>query len=445
MRHRYRGWVPTVTGRLSFSHFGNNELHDTRDANRSDRAKRYLLVFQRRDTSDIFLPFRRHLGQLLFKLSGDLIFVCLAETKDRKDDRQAFLTGTLFMVTRERWRADVREPMRKARNFLRAYRYDGDGQSIETYFAQTLQTAAQICSRNCCFQASFCLHRNGTVDITLQNPMELAPDAPPLPDTQGRADHVRHILAAQLFFFLKDIGHRHKHHDNKTDTIVDLYDLDVDNEISWRLSTLYSMYRRIISNKRGYNVGSQFKSLGLLAYAKAFKYVCLEELPRPVLSRLPTFYDDTLEESIRASELSMGHRAEASRQISETVRNVLISGFGILLSLIGILSLAKTDMTDAIPSEWLVSAAKILIESPFYALAVTFSIWFFLRTAYLGRIKARRASSCARRPISSSAFQKVGRCGHIWSSRSNSGHCALSHFLLATSRNAKIHMEISCW
>lgn len=379
--------MPTVTGRLSFSHFGNNEFHNTRDANRSDRSKRYLLVFQRRDRSDIFLPFKRRLGEFLFKLSGDLIFICLAETRDEGGDKQAILYGKIFMITINRWRQYVREPMRQARKYLRSYKYDAEGQSIEVYFAPMLHRVSQICSNNCCFQGSFSLHRNGVADVSIEDVMQVAPDAPPLPEASGHSDHIRHILAAQLFFFLKDIGHRHKHHDAKTDTIVDLYDLDTDSELDWRLSTLYSMYRRIISNKRGYNISSQFKSLGLLAYAKAFKYICLEELPKPIVSKLPTFYDDALEESIRASELSLNYQVDTDRQIRETVRNVLISAFGTLLSLIGILALAKIDLYGATPSPWLVSAAKFLIEKPFHALAVTFGFWLFLRTVYTGRIK----------------------------------------------------------
>lgn len=97
--------------------------------------------------------------------------------------------------------------------------------------------------KHCWFQADFTLLRDGTATLAVDDEMEIAPDAPALPDDPDEKRHMKHILAAQLFYFLKDIGHRHKHHKNRTDTIVDVYEIEENNDLDWRLGTLYSLYR----------------------------------------------------------------------------------------------------------------------------------------------------------------------------------------------------------
>lgn len=362
---RYRGWIPTVTGRLSFTHFGNCGSPQTRDVNRADPHKRYLLVYQTRNTSDILLPFRKHLGEMLLQLRGELQFVCIAETKDLHPDRQTLLVGSIYIIDRKNiWPRSVRATIVRVRDKLRDYTYTADSPSIEEYFAETVQEGNTICSENCFFQAVFSLHRNGVVDITVNSSMETAQTSPQLPKLPAHRKHVEHILAAQLFFFLKDIGHRHQHHDSRTDTIVDLYNIsDAGNDLTWRLSTLYSIYRRIISNKRTQSVNAYFSSLGLLAYAKAFKHICKEQLPRQLHHRLPPFYDEALEESVRASELDMEYRSNTRQERSEKRRNINIAAFGLTLAVLGLLSLTGLKI-DAPPHPLLVKLARLCVSEP---------------------------------------------------------------------------------
>jgi hypothetical protein len=51
-----------------------------------------------------------------------------------------------------------------------------------------------------------------------------------------RGGHIEHILTAQLFFFLRDIGHRHQHHDPNTDTVVDLWKDNPNDPFDWNQS-----------------------------------------------------------------------------------------------------------------------------------------------------------------------------------------------------------------
>jgi hypothetical protein len=274
------------------------------------------------------------------------------------------------------WPLHVKESIRRVRDHLQAYHYTADSPSIEDYFAPTADEVKRLCSRNCLFQSTFTLHRNGVVDIAVNSEMEVSQDAPSLPKSSAHRRHVEHILAAQLFFFLKDIGHRHQHHNARTDTIVDLYNVsDEGNDLTWRLGTLYSIYRRIISNKRTRNVNAYFSSLGLLAYAKAFKHVCKEQLPPWLHHRLPTFYDDALEESVRASELDMEYRSTAHQERSDIRRNINFAAFGIVFSLLGLLSLTGAKI-NARPHDFLISLAEFCVSQPLIVASAIFTSIF---------------------------------------------------------------------
>lgn len=391
--------MPTVTGRLSFSHFGSCDAYNTRDVNRADPAKRYLLVYQTRNTSDILLPFRRHLGELLFSLRGEMQFVCIAETKDLPPDKQTLLAGRMFILDHgEKWRDFVRQPIRQARDKLQAYNFTADAPSIEAYFHPSADEVTRICSENCYFQGRFSLHRNGVVDIVVDSEAERSKNAPRLPDEPTHQRHVRHILAAQLFFFLKDIGHRHQHHNARTDTIVDLYDVGTEgNDLNWRLSTLYSIYRRIISNRRMLSVNAHFSSLGLLAYAKSFRRVCIEQLPSWLHGRLPIFYDEALEESVRASELDMAHRTRLRHEKSEARRNANIFVFGFLFSILGLLSLTNTRLSVS-PDRWLIYIAEAFVAKPLVSITLVMVFVYLTGINYAGYFQPEH------RQISRTAF-----------------------------------------
>ncbi|MCF8470311.1 MAG: peptidoglycan-binding protein [Parvibaculum sp.] len=303
--------------------------------------------------------------------------MCVAETMDAPPDRQTLLVGQMFILDRKNiWPQRVREHVRQARDQLQAYQYTADSPSIEDHFGSSTEEVKRVCSINCYFQASFSLHRSGVVDLFVDSEMQVSDQAPSLPTEQAHRTHVQHILAAQLFFFLKDIGHRHQHHDARTDTIVDLYDVsDEGNDLNWRLGTLYSIYRRIISNKRMRSVNAHFSSLGLLAYAKAFKHVCMEQLPPWLHGRLPTFYDDALEESVRASELDMEHKSRVKQERSETRRNVNIAAFGFAFSLLGLLSLTGTRLSVT-PHRGLIYLAEFCVSQPFTAATMILALVF---------------------------------------------------------------------
>jgi hypothetical protein len=168
----YRGWIPTVTGRLSFSHFGDPTARRCRGLSRTDGNKRYLLIKQIRKTWDVMLPawaaFEKALG-----LRGSAQFVCLAETFDvqipgKPEDKQAELRGKVFIIAdRERWSKRVKREFSKCLSALEEYEAFPTPQSIQTVFAPKNAAFNDIYAENCAFQCSFSLHRNGVLNVTV--------------------------------------------------------------------------------------------------------------------------------------------------------------------------------------------------------------------------------------------------------------------------------------
>lgn len=70
----------------------------------------------------------------------------------------------------------------------------------------------------------------------------------------------------QVFYFLKDIFHKHKFHSPDYDTLTQVYKLDKDNERGWAIETLKNFYRSAIHF-------SPEDSLGIIYYARALKEI----------------------------------------------------------------------------------------------------------------------------------------------------------------------------
>jgi hypothetical protein len=102
----FRGWLPTITGRLSFSIFGQTSYPTkTRCANVADEHSRYLVIVQRRDTGDAILHssikfFLRTFG--FMDDDTDLRFVLIANTKHKELLKtQEYLQGKAYIIDRK--------------------------------------------------------------------------------------------------------------------------------------------------------------------------------------------------------------------------------------------------------------------------------------------------------------------------------------------------------
>jgi hypothetical protein len=339
------------------------------------------------------------LGEKLLKLRGRMHFICIAETADLLGDRQGLLQGKIFIIaSKRRWKRFVAPRLRTDFDHFDDYIFDVHAPPIEVTYRDRVNALFDFCSDHSAFNAAFCLRRNGVIDITVQDELRVANDAPEFPSNNTELKHQRLLLAAQLYFFLRDIGHRHQHHNPRTDTIVDLHELENDDDFTWRLATLYSIYRRIITYKRGTVIDEQVSSLGLLAYAKAFKRVCEEAH----FKRLPAFYDDALKESIQATEARSRFQRQSVSDFFTAVRTVTFAVLGFVLSLVGLAKLGTTTIT---PNPSVISLAKYVAENPLVFLLISIAlgvVWVSLerRLLKVERWRVMRAFQTIGQPFS---------------------------------------------
>lgn len=205
MQTHYRGWIPTVTGRLSFSHFGDCTLARTKSVSRTDGSTRYLLVYQRRKIWDVMLPAWPVFEHAL-DFRGAAYFVCVAETEDipaRNNvptDKQGALTGRVFIIAnRKRWKKKTKKPLAAAIGVLDDFDAFPTVDSIQSSFETTYKELLSSLGEHCSFQCKFYLRRNGVIDIWADPDDKRAGDAPQFP-----TDHRQHSVVGQVFSFIRD-------------------------------------------------------------------------------------------------------------------------------------------------------------------------------------------------------------------------------------------------
>ncbi|MDF1794748.1 MAG: hypothetical protein P1U88_22760, partial [Thalassobaculaceae bacterium] len=100
MTRKFIGWIPNVSGNLSFSAFGNTS-YPSRPmfANAADKNTRYMIAWQKRNTADYI--FNNLIVYSILSFWQDEIskwdFLLVANTAPRKGDKQAALEGSVYI------------------------------------------------------------------------------------------------------------------------------------------------------------------------------------------------------------------------------------------------------------------------------------------------------------------------------------------------------------
>ncbi len=352
----FRGWIPTVSGRLSFSVFGHT-LFPSRATceNVADPYHRYFTAYQQHDLSDVILPFKQTFSRFLLGRRGNCTLLVIARTEDELPHTQFYFSGLAFIFFDSNTWANRILPLLQEYNRHLSMFYSLTRATLHQHANSEFEKIIDICASHSSFFAEIKISRRGTTDIWVPVPNATAPDAPSLPTNEVRRATLLHGLAAQLFFFLKNLGHHHQHHDGATDTIVDIHEINNDDDLTWRRNTLYSMYRTVIEYKRNPHSATFNNCIGIIAYAETFFQLCLEEIPlaegNPDL--LPIYYGDNTTNSIRSTQAGVERqRSERSRRL-DIVRTTLLTIIAISISFAGLVRLSPEDF-HITPDPWLI-------------------------------------------------------------------------------------------
>lgn len=337
-RIEFASWVPTVTGRLSFSVVGLTD-HPSRAivSNVGDGGTRMMVIWQRRYLGDALPPFRgiaRRLG-----LEGDMWFVCVAGTEPYKTHPHEKLAGRLFIFHNEtRWNV-VKEMVLAAQERLDAF--PSQTLPLTNYAAPILQELSDRLQMEASLNVPFFLRRTGETFIAYDPAEQLWAGRPKFDPPNGRRDP-QHEVVSQTFYFLRDIAHTHQHHDPYTDTIVDLYRLSRRSperrRNKWRDSVLFTLYGKIVHFKKAQKLKLYHSSAGVLAYARSFADVSAHA--RGTYSRRP-FNHQAVEQSLNVGLSLKAASKAAARAWWEPTVTASIPLLGLFIAVVALQQLGE--------------------------------------------------------------------------------------------------------
>lgn len=363
----FKGWVPTVSGRLSFSVVGDAR-YPTKSitSNVAGQNTRYIITYQKRNRLDAIVP--NFFAATVFGLKGILWFLCIAKCSNDASNADDELSGKMYLFTKDLWRGRVEQIVKKAQDDLDDYCFSQHGKLSEFLDNRLKNIQEEVCL-NSVFVVDFSLARTGTVSISVPEGIQsiVHSSAPTFPTNKDLRLERFHAVCSQLFFYLKDIAHTHQHHEPSTDTMIDLYAVDGD-DFRWRCEVLRFLQRRILQFKRTPSQGTINASFGLLAYAKSFIAICKSDGHEIE----PKWNYEFIKDSLTAAREKINTEIQDRIRKSDVFRNVVISILGIFLSYVSLIRVANIEIVKD-PKEvspFLEGSARILVQEPGFAASV---------------------------------------------------------------------------
>lgn len=344
----FKAWIPNISGRLSFSAFGNTTF-PTRaiTSNIEVNRERYLLCYQKRETIDVVLPLPKFLESIIartfFGLDGRFWFVCIARTYlDQYFDQERLVGKLCIFWPKTTWRHENEYRIKRVQRMMNDYSQNPDFTDCKKItMLSAFERLFNEIEKYSMFNASFSTLRTGTTEISFgkENFMKNGEFF----ENLSRDEQIKfwRLLSAQFFYFLRDIGHRHQHHDPSSDTLVELYPLSKDNPSLWRRYTLFAIYRRVIDLKRHPNAERFDDIMGLVSYADSFHKICQQELGSK--HELPVYYSENIRQSVEAVDKSFYRKHQQNQTKFSNWINVILFIVIILFSFLGLLSLANNE------------------------------------------------------------------------------------------------------
>lgn len=290
--HSYAGWVPNVSGQLSFSIIGTNaHAHDTTafNAPSEDHSKRFVVIHQKRWSTDF--PVLRPWLLACFIPNAGVDYIMIAETANAEipiiaselvkpgsavshfQNAHGVLAGTILIIPRNQDR-ERRKAVNGFIDKVRAVIADADDEKSDesnTKIIDMLSTAMN--DQGPIWRVSFALFRTGETRLWFD------PNLGCMADDDEEMARLLPQIPKQVFYFVRDMVHRHYHHDSESDQFVALTKISQSDassdpnasELAWRRQTLWGLARVITQFRRAGRWDQLNKSLGVIAYAEAFQ------------------------------------------------------------------------------------------------------------------------------------------------------------------------------
>lgn len=412
--YAYAGWVPNVSGHLSFNLIDPHSKDPTYNHQSDLSVPRTVAVHRVRLAQDY--PFPDFLVKL-FRRSAAQDFVLLAESSrvgtpyfvddelQEADDANGLLMGVVAVLPRD----DAGETRRDRKDLLAA-------------IDDTIATAADeraTCGPNAdrriarelfgsmdraregiaCYFLRFALFRTGELRIWFNLGDFLGRDLTVAPADDMELTAAGH-LAPQVYYFIKDLLHAHYHHDPHSDQLLPLTQtatqcVAVDqsrSEAAWRNATLRGLTRVVVELRQGRSIAGHQQAKGIIAYATAFQTV-LARVRRGrsirdshcAETRIIPYDFGNLAMSLDAKDASAQSAISARMQFFAIIVGIILSGLALWAGAVQIqpnlcTSLGTPDACPKIGPGPIVSLVNWIVANPstFLVILVTAGVFVFI-------------------------------------------------------------------
>ncbi|MEL6583003.1 MAG: hypothetical protein AAFQ36_04155 [Pseudomonadota bacterium] len=355
---QFRGWVPTVAGRLSFSHVQSiNVSRPDYTINDLLSGGIYCSIFAKKNESDSLQGFWTPIRRLWDKLTGkngnaEFLFI-LTSSEDLER-----LKGVILRT----YAADTSVELKRLFHATRAIQTSkAPASQVRRLLHKEVTDFLSANSENKKLHFGFVkLFRNGAFHITLPRKRYLA----------ERADDAPRI-ASSFYRMVRDSTHTHQHHAKTTDTVLNVFEVRTAEPInSWRAEVMYQMMRYAIFSRRSRTSFSLQNSKGVIAYAQSFETLFgLDLFGRRTISK---YNFEQITQSLDAAFVS-------KKTYTDSIPS-WVTLASLWLALVGFLSFAfRTFIDQDADSGTILWNLYALVNSNLdYSIAFVFSIPFFI-------------------------------------------------------------------
>lgn len=235
---KFTGWVPVISGNLSFTQIGRTRnitpkmcVNDVL----AGTSQQVIALSSTRKLNDGIWPSGL---RSLRGIETKFIFGLVAHTTNSVGSSRDRLTGIVYLALND----DVPENVMQ-------YAVQNVGNINLDQIVLRVKNSTQITRH-----ARFVLLRNGRLDLEID----------------GEDNGISEKIAQQFFFFIKDCAHNHYHHNPKSDQITRLHRNDTGGE-DWVLATSYALQRAIVAARRFQTEKKIREAMGILSYAASFE------------------------------------------------------------------------------------------------------------------------------------------------------------------------------
>ena len=353
--HSFAGWVPNVSGHLSFNLVDPHSGLPTYNY-QSDLAEPRIVALHRERLAQDYpfpdwlmrriRPSARQDFILLAQSCAAHTPVLLSDEPTNIADANGVLVGIVAILPSEK-----RARRRKIRNQLLLDVDEAVTEAISQYASGTARDATltdqllkglqDAREHVACYFLRFALFRTGELRIWFELGEFLGRDIvadPPSDAERLAADHI----APQAYYFIKDMLHAHYHHDKSSDQLLPLVRLkgtedSIDeDDTAWRYATLRGLVRVVVELRQSRSLDAHKRAIGIIAYAKSFQCVLarilrgrtVDETPRLSPAVMPYDFSNLIS-SIEAIDASVQAGVTARLQLFAIVVGIFLSGLAL--------------------------------------------------------------------------------------------------------------------